>query len=395
MPTRIYDIAQSQQPTTRVFSEEISVSPAPTGVTIRATSPEIHALVERVLAGHIPFTLEVSRHEGSPPLRATLVQAPANFVTDAARPRPAPPPRAELDERTKDLFRAAYYSARHVSKDDWVNFAEYGSALKRQDPTFQPQDFGERNLGGLVRRMLEDFEVKADENTPPVYHIRIRGQRPAEPANRELTTEPARPAGPRRLAKGRVHNLKLGFGFIAPDDGGQNAFFHATEVVGCTIFDLRPGDAVEYEAGTNERGPCAWKVRRVSSGNTALENDLDSDGAADESENFSGFLFRGQQYRERNAIDVLFRVFEVFSQLNPRFLETYAALPKHGRVRRYLARSKWDLYPGRTDLAEAYSQEKFGGWWIGTNYSRSTIRHAVELACEVAGVRFGEELKLV
>jgi cold shock CspA family protein len=66
------------------------------------------------------------------------------------------------------------------------------------------------------------------------------------------------------LMRGKIHNLRLGFGFIIPDDGSENAFFHATDVEGCTIYDLKPGDAVEYEPGTNERGPCGRKVRRIA-----------------------------------------------------------------------------------------------------------------------------------
>ena len=97
----------------------------------------------------------------------------------------------------------------------------------------------------------------------PVYFIRLK----ANP-----TAIPLQPAGvpmqvaipSRRQATGKVHNLKLGFGFIAPDDGSENIFFHATEVIGCTIFDLRPGDPVGYEAGENEQGPCAWKIRRLA-----------------------------------------------------------------------------------------------------------------------------------
>jgi hypothetical protein len=112
-------------------------------------------------------------------------------------------------------------------------------------------------------------------------------------------------------------------------------------------------------------------------------------------DHFSGFALLGQSYREGSAIDTLFRVFEVLSQRDPNFLERYAALPKHGRKRRFLARDKMELYPGRKDLCEEYSQQKFGGWWVGTNYSRSTIRLAIELACEVAGIRFGHDLKLI
>jgi predicted type IV restriction endonuclease len=110
---------------------------------------------------------------------------------------------------------------------------------------------------------------------------------------------------------------------------------------------------------------------------------------------FSGFALDGQRYNEGSAIDTLMRVFEVLSARDPNFLERYAALPKHGRKRRYLSRKKLELYPGRPDLCEEYSVSRFGGWWIGTNYSRSTIRHAIELACQVARLQFGTDLKLI
>jgi hypothetical protein len=110
---------------------------------------------------------------------------------------------------------------------------------------------------------------------------------------------------------------------------------------------------------------------------------------------FSGFILHGQRYNEGSAIDTLMRVFEVLSGRDANFLERYAALPKHGRKRRYLSRNKMELYPGRPDLCEEYSTSRFGGWWIGTNYSRSTIRHAIELACQVAGLQFGTDLTLI
>ena len=112
-------------------------------------------------------------------------------------------------------------------------------------------------------------------------------------------------------------------------------------------------------------------------------------------DDFSGFIYRGQQYREATAIDTMFKVFDVLSQGDAAFFDRLASLPKHGRKRRYLAQNKMDLYPGRPDLCQQYSRQRFGGWWIGTNYSRSSIRHAIELACEVAGVRYGTDLKLI
>ncbi len=110
---------------------------------------------------------------------------------------------------------------------------------------------------------------------------------------------------------------------------------------------------------------------------------------------FFGFAYNGQSYNENSAINTLLRVFEVLSSSDSSFLDRYAALPKHGRKRRYVSRNKYDLYPNRPDLCEEYSVNKFSGWWIGTNYSRSTIRHAIEIACQVANLKFGADLKLI
>ena len=49
-----------------------------------------------------------------------------------------------------------------------------------------------------------------------------------------------------------------------------------------------------------------------------------------------------------------------------------------------------DLYPGRPDLCEKYSVELTPGWWMGTNHSKKTIEEIIQLACEVAGVRFAD-----
>jgi hypothetical protein len=84
-------------------------------------------------------------------------------------------------------------------------------------------------------------------------------------------------------------------------------------------------------------------------------------------------------------------VLERLSETGTHFLERFAAVPKHGRNRRYLARAKEDLYPGRPDLAQ-YSHQLKSGWWVGTNYSRASIKKILEMACEVAGLRFGTDL---
>jgi CspA family cold shock protein len=231
-------------------------------ITITATGAELYQLVERILGQEIQFCLNISKTEQSEPLRLCLNKDASQKTSDTTS-KLTTPIRVEVDERTKDLLRAAYFASRHNSTDGWVNLAEYGGAIKKVDPTFQPHIFGERGLGSLLRRVNDMFELRNDESNPIVYFVRMKEEkpRPFQPVPTQKTEAPAPSSG--KLARGKIHNLRLGFGFIMPDDGSENLFFHATDVEACTIFDLKPGDPVEYEYVMSEKGPCARKVRRL------------------------------------------------------------------------------------------------------------------------------------
>jgi len=62
---------------------------------------------------------------------------------------------------------------------------------------------------------------------------------------------------------GVIYNIKEGFGFIKPDHGVENIFFHYSDVIDSDFNDLSEGDKVEFENGTNEKGPCAKRVRKI------------------------------------------------------------------------------------------------------------------------------------
>src|SRR5579884_2294908 len=66
---------------------------------------------------------------------------------------------------------------------------------------------------------------------------------------------------PEGSVEGTIHNIKNGYGFIIPDDGGANIFFYHLDVVDGEFYELKSGDRVWYVPGTNDRGPCARQVR--------------------------------------------------------------------------------------------------------------------------------------
>ena len=81
-------------------------------------------------------------------------------------------------------------------------------------------------------------------------------------------------------------------------------------------------------------------------------------------------------------------IFQLLAAEDKSFLERFAPR-KHGKKRRYLAKDKRELYPGRQDLGEEHSVEVVSGWWLGTNYSRRNIQEIIHLAIEVAGPELG------
>ena len=55
-----------------------------------------------------------------------------------------------------------------------------------------------------------------------------------------------------------------GFGFLRPDDGGRDIFFHISRVVDAAATDLRPGAKVLYELGMDRTGKVAARSVRLA-----------------------------------------------------------------------------------------------------------------------------------
>ncbi len=68
------------------------------------------------------------------------------------------------------------------------------------------------------------------------------------------------------MSKGTVKwfNADKGFGFITPEDGSKDLFVHHSEIqAGGGYATLNDGQAVEFEVGQGQKGPCANKVTPI------------------------------------------------------------------------------------------------------------------------------------
>jgi CspA family cold shock protein len=66
-----------------------------------------------------------------------------------------------------------------------------------------------------------------------------------------------------------VRKRDNGYGFIKPDSGDKDVFFHAQSLVDVAFDDLQEGDAVTFDVEQGPKGPAAANVRRAEGGAAA------------------------------------------------------------------------------------------------------------------------------
>ncbi|MCE5291644.1 MAG: cold-shock protein [Nocardiaceae bacterium] len=67
------------------------------------------------------------------------------------------------------------------------------------------------------------------------------------------------------MAQGTVKwfNGEKGFGFITPDDGGQDLFVHFSAIASSGYKSLDEGQRVSFEVGQGQKGPQAQNVTPI------------------------------------------------------------------------------------------------------------------------------------
>jgi cold shock CspA family protein len=116
---------------------------------------------------------------------------------------------------------------------------------------------GEVTYPVLMSNIIED---RTRRNDPVINALFVprKDLAPPGPAFDELAGH----ASPGTF-EGTIQTLKEGYGFIAssdPANRGQTFFFFHGEVLNADFNDLKPGDHVRFQLGTNPRGPCAIQI---------------------------------------------------------------------------------------------------------------------------------------
>lgn len=131
--------------------------------------------------------------------------------------------------------------------DRWVNLANIGLSLKKKDSTFSHAKYGYSKLA----EMLDDIpkiEIKYDNFEKTVALARTIVGKLAEKQGATLS--------------GVVKNIKEGYGFIEPDNGGHNIFFHSSKLSNVGFWELQIGDKVSYSTYNTDRGLSAENIEK-------------------------------------------------------------------------------------------------------------------------------------
>ena len=109
-----------------------------------------------------------------------------------------------------------------------------------------------------------------------------------------------------------------------------------------------------------------------------------------------GYILGEERVESRAAIDVLAKLLTRFARDDPRFLERFSQDHETvGPKRRVVTKDPAELYGEPHLLVRHKPKRLMYEYLLGTNQSKKDIQRNIKIACRVAGVKFGTELRLI
>lgn len=128
----------------------------------------------------------------------------------------------------------------------------------------------QRRLFEEARKRNPDLKIPS-ENQPPADWSEADlalikqgvGDKSSRPATAAAEAAEEAPTGEQAGSVVTYFEAK-GFGFLRPDDGGRDIFFHVSRLAEGLATDLRPGTRVLYELGMDRTGKLAASSLRIA-----------------------------------------------------------------------------------------------------------------------------------
>jgi len=131
----------------------------------------------------------------------------------------------------------------------------------------------QKRLFEEARKRNPELKIPTEEQTPTdlteadlaliKQGVGDKTSRPAQAVAEAGDASGEAPAGEQSGAVFTYFEAK-GFGFLRPDDGGRDIFFHVSRLVEGLATDLRPGTRVLYELGMDRTGKMAASSIRIA-----------------------------------------------------------------------------------------------------------------------------------
>ena len=130
----------------------------------------------------------------------------------------------------------------------------------------------QRRLFEEARKRNPDLKIPAETKPPADWSeadlalvkqgVGDKSGKPPAPAAEAGDASGDAPAGEQAGSVVTYFEAK-GFGFLRPDDGGRDIFFHVSRLTEGLATDLRPGTRVMYELGMDRTGKMAASSLRT------------------------------------------------------------------------------------------------------------------------------------